>query len=1269
MKRMKYILTATLCLTLATGAATAEDKAFNEARIYVNPGHGGWGANDRNLATITHAMGDTTGFYETNTNLRKSLQLYHDLVDNGAGKVMISRTKNGVDSDTQIDGIPQIVGLSAICEDVEANNIDYFISIHSNAASEGTSTNYPLVLYRGTDEAVGNGLVDAKNMGLAAWPFINDNDITFKSHYTKPESNNVRGDITFMGGSTTSMGYTGYYGVLRHGADGYLIEGCFHTYHPERHRLLNEEYCQQEGMRYARAIRSWFNGPKETTGDIMGTVKNATKPLTHNLYKYKAASMDAYAPLNGVTVVLRDASGAEVASKTTDMENNGVFVFSKLKPGKYTLDFTGLTEYHPYKEEIEVTANKTVFTNVKLTGINEELPDEEAPAPEVSYYPHPEQDGDIATASNYQFSSVGEPVSAAALEGLTVRRSILRDGKYYILAHTAERVPHLLVVNPTDGSLIKEMSLEGLHTEGFNGKEMSWTLSDIAFTNDGVLIGTNSVVIGRAGNSYCNGDFYMFAWKGDETTPLEDQKPVVVMSMATNNTDNIGDAGNNYSNLMANSIAVDGNFNDFNFYFDSHAGGGWDSTYGLRYVCWTMKDGKKVSSQWNDAPSQYDESQFGESAMMTLSPLALYRLIVDGEKISAKEFEVEMVDGNDAVEHEGLPADAVSEKSAGANYFRYADDILMASPIYNEKDNSYDVALFNITKGLKEAREIGRVNNLLTTEGWQPMSAFGVVRNAEIDLYLMAGNKIAKVTTEGNEQTSAEARILAYDLKQTQPEADTYELSYRLNIPADQTSVNVIDRATGLVELTIPGEAMADNTYKVTVKKADVAENTAYRWEVTATAPNVTRFSETKMEQPLSSPYGIAINNNPDHEMFGNIYISNTVTTAEGTPTQQGGILRFGNDGKLLNQGATSCGIEWTGVKGEGPRRLAVAADGRIFAADCSKAHAGIYVIDAAATKGAPLFKDGKIDANGKVTVNGTYVGGRTYSIAVRGAGKDTQIFAIDGSAEGTSGWKKFTNRYDIGEASEWTAAPNMSKASSSYVGNENSSLAAVSGGYWGAQYRGAGSSNTGTPCLFYYSDKQGDVVFDSSKIDSESSQNGALAVDKDEKTLAHSYAGGVRVFNYRINREGNPVMDEQFIAKGLQIGEYIDALAFDYAGNLYAVSSVGNAWSRFAMPTSDNTITVPASADMLVQFGSSVADETVASELRLFPNPATDVVTIESNQAVNTVEVFSATSGAEVLRAAGNGQTVMTLDVTSLMQGVYLVKVNGTETMKLIKR
>ena len=59
-------------------------------------------------------------------------------------------------------------------------------------------------------------------------------------------------------------------------------------------------------MRYARAIRAWFNDDSETTGCIMGTVKDKYNTLEHDLYKYKINSIDSYAPLNNVTVILQN---------------------------------------------------------------------------------------------------------------------------------------------------------------------------------------------------------------------------------------------------------------------------------------------------------------------------------------------------------------------------------------------------------------------------------------------------------------------------------------------------------------------------------------------------------------------------------------------------------------------------------------------------------------------------------------------------------------------------------------------------------------------------------------------------------------------------------------------------------------------------------------------------------------------------------------------------------------------------------------------------
>ena len=151
---MKHILLTILAVAALALTASATD--LTGKRIYVNPGHGSFGPNDRPMPTIpypnlaTTEMPDTAGFYESNTNLWKCQYLGQKLADAGA-TVVYSRTQNGpwpyekVNGDyptytwTDYQNLPDYQqynrSLSEICEEVEAGNFDLFISVHSNAAS------------------------------------------------------------------------------------------------------------------------------------------------------------------------------------------------------------------------------------------------------------------------------------------------------------------------------------------------------------------------------------------------------------------------------------------------------------------------------------------------------------------------------------------------------------------------------------------------------------------------------------------------------------------------------------------------------------------------------------------------------------------------------------------------------------------------------------------------------------------------------------------------------------------------------------------------------------------------------------------------------------------------------------------------------------------------------------------------------------------------------------------------------------------------------
>ena len=141
---MKRILLAFFVLSLAL-SATAQ-------RVYINPGHGEWGSEGRNMATITHAIGDTTGFWESNTNLWKAFALNEKLQAAGL-QILMSRTENGpypyVKGDESIDKPVLELGAEA-----EWWGATHYISIHSNAGptgEDGIFANYPLYIYKGYD--------------------------------------------------------------------------------------------------------------------------------------------------------------------------------------------------------------------------------------------------------------------------------------------------------------------------------------------------------------------------------------------------------------------------------------------------------------------------------------------------------------------------------------------------------------------------------------------------------------------------------------------------------------------------------------------------------------------------------------------------------------------------------------------------------------------------------------------------------------------------------------------------------------------------------------------------------------------------------------------------------------------------------------------------------------------------------------------------------------------------------------------------------------
>ena len=134
-------------LLLSIFALCAVVMTASAAKIYVNAGHGSWTSECRNMLLINYpSYGDTLGFWESNTNLWKSLYLEKKLKDAGH-TVKMSRYYSG--GTGQLESSPYDKALHVIAAEANAWGPNYFISVHSNAHQDGTVTNYPLFIHRG----------------------------------------------------------------------------------------------------------------------------------------------------------------------------------------------------------------------------------------------------------------------------------------------------------------------------------------------------------------------------------------------------------------------------------------------------------------------------------------------------------------------------------------------------------------------------------------------------------------------------------------------------------------------------------------------------------------------------------------------------------------------------------------------------------------------------------------------------------------------------------------------------------------------------------------------------------------------------------------------------------------------------------------------------------------------------------------------------------------------------------------------------------------
>lgn len=1191
MRRTILLIAAIAAMALSAVAATS----LSEARIYINAGHGSWGPNDRPMATIPYpnlsstGRPDTCGFYESNTNLWKCLKMGSTLELMGAKKANIfySRVKNGpypyVSSGTNATKYNR--SLTEISEEVCANNIDYFISVHSDAATEGGTANRALTLYRGKDGTSGNYVSGSYARALTHWQNFIGNGIDVCS--STVASPNLRGDCDFYGSSTTRYSqttgqyYTGYLGVLKHNAPGFLCEGYCHTYQPARHRALNADYCRMEGVRHARGVAAYFNAPGETTGYIMGTVKSKTeKMFSSSLFKYKEGSIDQWLPINGAVVKLYQ-NGSLKGTYTVDNNYNGVFVFEHLAPGTYQLMATaaGYEDLAAEYQSVTVTANATTYPLLYLTPGEGGSGTVITPTPNTTDYPQPAQDDCVANLEAIDFTAEATDLDIAELQGKTVRRVLQRNGFLWVLAVDAAGAPTLLKIDPAT------LAAEAISTAGTEGKDLA--VSDIAFTADGFLLGCNKGENQDDDDHVATGDtrgtFHLYKWNMSDLTSA----PSIIYSTQF--------AAFYYNAVVGNTLAVSGKTADAQILVSGVTTG---SSTGMRFMRLNMVNGVITSSTTapdylnvaSGATSGFAENLFGADAKLSPSPFNNGYFIIDGSGINATEFMPATTVGTNCTKTDVQSSSQVAPEANGATYFRYANQTLMAAPVVDTSGNNIGFKIFDVSNGLASATEID-INGAALSSGSTSYAA-ARVDNSDINIYMLRGNKLSRFFFKGvtcgssepggdePQSTDGSYAVMATNLNVAEADGN-YTFTFDANTDARSTQILLYDSQGTLVK-TVEAEAATAGTNSVTVAKTDLPyESGELRWAVKLTGDTIS--AAVKLATVGTFVEGaVAIDNSTESPNFGSIYVN-----SRSTGSTTGGLYRYDTS---LHQNAF---IPNTSAD---QRRIAVDTDGNVYAADWGDASSEIRFYSAAdLTQNWNMYNHGSSASStrdattGLWSLNGTALGGSCSAVSVVGSGADRKLYVYDEDYQ-VDGAGNNVIVHNIGTATDIATAPAATIGGAVHTKsiNHDCGLIASDDGIWVSQTRAA-NMNSSYATSFFYSDLAANIKLMASDAPVSEYVTGCpgsgLAVNCDRTLLAVANSGTeITVFDITWS-DNTPTLsfkcrfnhDDGYTRNGLYS---IFQMAFDRANNLYIS---GGSLGVYSIPTADNTCTIPAPESMTV--------------------------------------------------------------------------------------
>ena len=494
-------------------------------------------------------------------------------------------------------------------------------------------------------------------------------------------------------------------------------------------------------------------------------------------------------------------------------------------------------------------------------------------------------------------------------------------------------------------------------------------------------------------------------------------------------------------------------------------------------------------------------------------------------------------------------------------------------------------------------------NEVPTLTAWQTISLKSTSWKANIDglAFDYAGNLIVMSATDerfglyalptnNNTCTTpaksslqvngpATCRVMPHDLTLVD-NGDSYTFSYKTNVYAQSGNLVIFKEDGKTVEKTfaLPTPIVKNKTHQITIAKTDLPKRLGMNWGIELTGKAVPKYSylqevsdQTREIYDFYNMMGVLVDNNPESDYFGKIYIQATLTGKSDGATaradaQKAGLFIYNQWLDELNP-TSNVGIQPSLPSGYSIgssnqfNRLAIdPTTNNITYCYAESGKPAVFSMDRANLTGTPT---NLLEGQSGITRSIAHcfdADGNLYVMDLPGSG---QIFKID----------KDGNKTKFGELTSKYVAVNMALASDGR------------GGLWVAQNRG---QIDGYYQLVHYN-KSGTVdyaVYQGSDHGfTGNSTRGALAYDVERQVLAQGRNGSVILFDVTYDAStGVPTLTQQSLVASIGHNN-IDGLAFDYAGDLYVVNSGKEKFYKFTIPTNNNTCLVPAKKSLTLDY------------------------------------------------------------------------------------